>query len=119
MIGGAIAGAVVGVVCEWSRCAGNPDSRFNLSKVFGCSIAGAAVGLLPDVLEPATSPNHRAFFHSVAFSGLLGYVAQGPHTESWDPELRDLVQSAVAGYLSHSGLDLTWNPNGKGIPLIC
>jgi inner membrane protein len=34
--------------------------------------AGAVVSRLPDTLEPALHPNHRAFFHSIAFGALLG-----------------------------------------------
>ena len=35
--------------------------------------AGSVAGILPDVLEPPSSPNHREFFHSFAFGALLGY----------------------------------------------
>lgn len=37
-------------------------------------LAGTAAAFLTkllDILEPATSPNHRQFFHGVAFAGLL------------------------------------------------
>lgn len=36
---------------------------------------GAAVSRLPDILEPAVHPNHRAFFHSFAFGAALGFGA--------------------------------------------
>ena len=36
---------------------------------------GAAASRLPDILEPAIHPNHRAFFHSFAFGALLGFGA--------------------------------------------
>lgn len=36
---------------------------------------GAAVSRLPDILEPAVHPNHRAFFHSFAFGAVLGFGA--------------------------------------------
>ena len=29
---------------------------------------------IPDILEPPIHPNHRAFFHSLAFAGITGYV---------------------------------------------
>lgn len=35
---------------------------------------GAAVSRLPDILEPAFHPNHRAFFHSFTFGALLGFA---------------------------------------------
>ena len=45
----------------------------NLMELVLCSIGGAAAGILPDVLEPATNPNHRSFFHSIAALMLLSY----------------------------------------------
>lgn len=36
---------------------------------------GAAVSRLPDILEPAVHPSHRAFFHSFAFGAVLGFGA--------------------------------------------
>lgn len=36
-------------------------------------IGGHCLGTLPDILEPATSPNHRQFFHSLVFAGILAY----------------------------------------------
>ena len=41
-----------------------------------CYVIGGAVGgyfgsSFPDLLEPADNPNHRKFFHSIVFNGLL------------------------------------------------
>lgn len=50
-------------------------------------ISGAAVAVLTklrDLLEPATSPNHRQFFHSIAFASLLGLGLYKRH--KWEPE---------------------------------
>jgi membrane-bound metal-dependent hydrolase YbcI (DUF457 family) len=38
-----------------------------------CSILTA----LPDIIEPATSPHHRQFFHGIAFAALLVLTAVG------------------------------------------
>lgn len=35
---------------------------------------GALCGTLPDLVEPAINPNHRRFFHSVAFAVILALV---------------------------------------------
>lgn len=72
-----------------------------------CSILTA----LPDILEPATSPNHRQFFHGIAFAALL---ARGhAKLDEWTPQtadqelLRNLGKLAIAGYLIHLALDAT------------
>jgi len=35
---------------------------------------GYSTSRIPDILEPPIHPNHRAFFHSLAFAGITGYV---------------------------------------------
>src|SRR6266550_488543 len=44
--------------------------------------AGGAIAALPDLLEPAHHPNHRALFHSVCCGSAITYGAFGKHTES-------------------------------------
>jgi membrane-bound metal-dependent hydrolase YbcI (DUF457 family) len=36
----------------------------------GFALSGIIGAFLPDIIEPATSPNHRSFFHSVSFVGV-------------------------------------------------
>lgn len=45
-----------------------------LSTGFGLSTAR-----IPDILEPPINPNHRAFYHSLAFGFLIGFVG----TRAW------------------------------------
>lgn len=83
--------------------------------LLGGSIA-AACGILPDVLEPATCPHHRSFFHSIATAGLIGvglYHANQGNTLSEDE--KQLVNLAGFGYLSHLALD---SETPFGIPLV-
>ena len=74
---------------------------------------------LPDLLEPATSPNHRQFFHSVAFAGMVCHGLYKVY--EWHPEepferfLRDIALIAGAAYLVHLVLD-GFTP--KSLPLI-
>ena len=35
---------------------------------------GYSTSRIPDMLEPPIHPNHRAFFHSLAFAGITSYV---------------------------------------------
>jgi len=75
---------------------------------------GAVVATLPDLLEPATNPNHRAFFHSLTAGGAVAYGAFGRHTEDWNPEDKFAVAAAALSFLSHLYLD-GFTP--KGLPL--
>lgn len=36
-------------------------------------LLGAGTAKIPDILEPAIDPNHRAFFHSIVCGGILGF----------------------------------------------
>jgi hypothetical protein len=35
---------------------------------------GLSTSRIPDILEPAIHPNHRAFYHSLTFAGITGFV---------------------------------------------
>lgn len=81
--------------------------------------AAAFLTKLPDILEPATSPNHRQFFHSLAFAGLLCLAFK--ELGNWQPEsaggefLKVLGQVAIPAYLIHLFLD---SLTAKSLPLI-
>jgi membrane-bound metal-dependent hydrolase YbcI (DUF457 family) len=74
---------------------------------------------LPDILEPATSPNHRKFFHSLLFAGMLARALH--EVRSWKPQTdtekfwRQLILLAGSAYLIHLVLDFTTH---KSLPLI-
>lgn len=85
-------------------------------------VGGAAAAIfttLPDVLEPATSPNHRAFLHSVAFAGMVGVALR--QLWRWAPEtdgerfLKGAAQVCAGAYLIHLALDMTTK---KSLPWI-
>ena len=82
----------------------------------GCGVAFAS---LPDLIEPATSPNHRKFFHSVTFAvAVAGTMYQ---LYQWDAQtdgerlLRGLLLLAGGAYLIHLAMDATTR---KSLPLI-
>jgi inner membrane protein len=88
---------------------------------FAAVVAGLAASVLtklPDLLEPATSPHHRQFFHSIAFAALL--VATLYKLHQWDAHepadklWKGLGMITIAGYLTHLGLDATTT---KSLPL--
>lgn len=75
------------------------------------AVLAYAAGTLPDVLEPAISPNHRQFFHSFAVAGLLGHGVW--RLWQWEPEtdgdkvLKGLGLIIGSAYLVHLAMDAT------------
>jgi membrane-bound metal-dependent hydrolase YbcI (DUF457 family) len=67
---GAAVGAAANAAYQLIQIQQNPGRPFDWGQLAICSLAGAAVAVLPDVLEPATSPDHRDFFHSVTFAAV-------------------------------------------------
>jgi membrane-bound metal-dependent hydrolase YbcI (DUF457 family) len=90
--------------------------RINLWEVAGfAAVGGVVAACLPDMLEPATSPRHRGFFHSVGCGGAVTFGAFGKHSEDWEPEHRMKVRSMALSYLSHLALDCR---TPMGLPLL-
>jgi inner membrane protein len=79
----------------------------------------ALLGTLPDILEPATSPNHRQFFHSLAFAGIVGYGLYRLHKweaeNEWHQVLKTVAMIAGGAYLVHLVMDAG---TAKSLPLI-
>lgn len=64
---------------------------------------------LPDLLEPALHPQHRQFFHSVAFAGLIGLAGYKLYTwepdDDWERVLRFLLLVGCGAVLVHLAVD--------------
>lgn len=79
----------------------------------------ALCATLPDLIEPATSPHHRQFFHSLTFAAFLG---AGLH-QLWKYQPKSQLElwtrraGLIAGgsYLVHLALDST---TPMGLPLV-
>ena len=82
------------------------------------AIAALATNL-PDLLEPASNPHHRQFFHSVALGSLV--ATAGIKLYQWEPEdeweqiLRQILLVGCGGYLVHLVAD-SFTP--RGLPLL-
>ncbi len=74
-------------------------------------VGGWCCGTLPDLIEPATNPNHRQFFHSFAVAFAIGYGLYKLYR--WKPEteiggfVKGIGLVAGGGYLVHLMLDAT------------
>ena len=80
------------------------------------SIGGAFAGILPDLLEPATNPNHRSIFHSAALLFLLicgNYkVWQNDRLTENQKLTLSLLSTEYAGHLVGDSI------TKKGLPLL-
>lgn len=104
---GAVVGAGYTVVKYLWEKQDNPDLEFPWGDLVINTGVGFALGSLPDWIEPATSPNHRKFFHSIAAGTGVWYGAFGKHTEEWDEDLKKWLQACAVAYLSHLAADST------------
>jgi hypothetical protein len=55
--------------------AASQGRQVSATEALGSFVSSAITSRLPDALEPATHPNHRSTFHSVAFLGVLALLA--------------------------------------------
>jgi len=110
LLGAGMGGAAYLLIC-WLM--GRPATWLGF---LGCSGLGGALALLPDALEPATTPNHRQFFHSLS---LLSGLAYADYRVLKSPALTDdgkiLFLTASTGYASHLLMDAV---TPKSLPAI-
>ncbi len=79
-------------------------------------IGGAIAGVAPDILEPATNPNHRSLFHSGATLALLNHGNRKVlHSAQFTESQKAILLSLSTAYASHLVADGTTT---KGVPLL-
>lgn len=97
----------------------NPDYKFDWTEFALCGLGGGAIGtvagVLPDVIEPATNPNHRKLFHSVTAGTIVTYGMVKANQSNLTDEAKAMINIVSAGYLSHLVLD---SRTPKGLPLL-
>ena len=64
-------GAASGAAFALLRVGGDAPTLQAVAEVLGGALGGWMGGVIPDVLEPATTPNHRELAHSIAAGGTL------------------------------------------------
>lgn len=110
-----VASVVVGTACFYSE----PNQQEKSGKPLAGTALAAVFTNLPDVFEPALHPNHRQFFHSWAFAGILGLTAHKIYKwepdNSFDASVRFVLLVGSAAYLLHLFLDAG---TPKSLPLI-
>lgn len=93
-----------------------PEDPMDLIILFG---AGHFGGRMPDLLEPATNPHHRKFFHGLLVLLLLAYgikklIDWAPRSATERVVKVGLIAAAV-GYASHLLLD---SLTPRSIPIV-
>ena len=79
-------------------------------------VGGAFLGLLPDILEPATNPDHRGFFHSTGLLLLIGYFNIKAYQNKDLTDIQKFILSLISGsYSSHLIAD---SQTKKSLPLL-
>ena len=80
---------------------------------------GKNAGRIPDLLEPATSPNHRKFFHSWMALGAMSYGWKKAYDREPETDLEKFLRYVAlvggAAAISHLVLD---SLTPKSLPLI-
>jgi len=96
---GAAAGALTYIgMCKYYK------RNIDFGEMLACAGVGTVASMIPDIIEPAITPNHRSLAHSVtAGSALLRFATDRCCTENrnWEELQKILWASATAGYLSH------------------
>lgn len=77
------------------------QEEMSLPELIGFALSGTVGAFLPDIVEPATNPNHRSFFHSVSFVG-----AAGPTVWSSAWRVRDEQIRLAEGYEARANATL-------------
>jgi membrane-bound metal-dependent hydrolase YbcI (DUF457 family) len=110
LVGGIVGGLAYTLGC---KAFGVEPTLPGLAISVGVGVAGAS---LHDLVEPAIHPNHRAFFHSVVFNGLLAASVRRVCCDPVLPPGQKMLIAAIGlGCLSHPCLD-AFTP--KGLPII-
>lgn len=101
VVAGVSAGIMVYGVVKYIK-----QEEWTLRGAICSATLGALGGMLPDMLEPATNPNHRQFFHSLLFGAVLFFGRDKLYEIlGLNVQQKALCNSLLAGYSSHLVLD--------------
>jgi inner membrane protein len=99
--------------------AGFHEPKDVMPRAAAFGLGGYCCATLPDLLEPATNPHHRQFFHGVLFAVGLGYGLYKLYEFKPQSALGERLRLAglIAGgaYLIHLALDATTR---RSLPLV-
>jgi len=111
----AIIGALVALglygLCKYAK-----QEKPTILGALGSLFVGGLAGMVPDILEPASSPSHRLFFHSITLLVMLAYGNQKVwKSQNLTEDQKLLIYMLSAAYGSHLMSD---SVTPKSIPFI-
>src|SRR4051812_48059741 len=77
------------VVKQSAQRVTDPTREFDLGELLAWGAVGLVISSLPDILEPATHPNHRSTCHSFAIAALILYAIKGRHSTNFTEDQKD------------------------------
>lgn len=111
--------AILNLIKQYNRKQQDPNYQFDWKSFLSTAAIGAGVGavcgVLPDILEPATSPGHRKFFHSLTTASAISFGMYKLKDSSLSEEEKNMLSTAGVSYLSHLLLD---SATPFGLPLV-
>ena len=97
----------------WKKIRKEP---INLGGLLGASMGAGLIAVLPDILEPAIHPNHRALFHSLVAGVIIEEIARRKLKSPYiSPNEKIFWLIFALGYGSHLFLDALTK---KGLPIL-
>jgi membrane-bound metal-dependent hydrolase YbcI (DUF457 family) len=109
-LGGIAAGVATGLLTD--------DKSGVIPRTALATLASSAGAKLPDLLEPAIHPNHRAKFHSLMTLAVVGYGTkqffEWRPTDPLERAIRIVLLGLSGGYTSHLFMDMG---TPKSLPL--
>lgn len=118
-VGGGLAAVIAAYLDECQKAGGSTLTDDAWARIVAAGGVGGLAGSLPDLLEPALHPDHRQFFHSVAFALALGVgmreVYAWAPAEPWQCWIRGAALAAGSASLMHLAMDAT---TPKSLPLL-
>lgn len=112
----ATVGAITGLAA-WTLAERKAGRSIRFGDLVMPAFAGLVSGLLADLIEPATSPNHRAFAHSLIFVVLVAaviFIADRYLADEKRQSERSFLTCIASAYFSHLLLD---SFTAKGLPI--
>ena len=91
------------------------EACLDFEKLLAHAATGCIAASLPDLIEPATNPNHRGFFHSIIAGIAVSWITYKAHDGRLDPRFKSLIGSMGLGYISHLLADGT---TPQGLPIL-
>lgn len=88
-------GAAFGAVAAFIRADGQ-TMEHRLIESVGGAIGGYFGGIVPDLIDPPTNPNHRSLGHGM-IPAATGVRYTVPNVSDWQNSLRELAQAHAVG----------------------